>query len=99
MSAFPETRISTRRSSRRTLRRWVGAGAATVITAGSLAVASSAHAATFTTVTAPLTSASDYLTGLPSCGLGPVGLLPETGSFIVTDYCNATTYRYDTSGA
>ena len=89
----------TSRAARRALRRWITVGAATVIAAGSLAVASSAHAATFTTVSAPLTSASDYLTGLPSCGLGPIGLLPEATSFIVTDYCNATTYRYDTSGA
>jgi hypothetical protein len=80
------------------LRTLAVVSAAVLFGAGWLMPQLAANATTFTTVSAPLTSATDYLTGMASCGLGPVGLLPEATSFLVSDYCNATTYRYDTSG-
>ena len=67
--------------------------------AGIAQAAEPAAAASFGTVSPPLSNAVDYITGLPSCGIGPVGLLPEKGTFLVSDWCNSTTYRYDTSGS
>jgi hypothetical protein len=53
----------------------------------------------FATVTAPFGASVDVITGLPSCGvnlpgIGPVGMLDDGTSFYVTDWCNATTYRF-----
>ena len=67
---------------------------------GIIQAAGPAAAASFGTVSPPLSSAVDYITGLPSCsGIGPVGLLPEKAAFLVSDWCNSTTYRYDTTGS
>jgi len=82
-------------SQRRRFRTLAAALAAGLFGTAWLVPQVTASAATFTTVSPPLTSAVDYLTGMASCGLGPIGLLPETASFLVSDYCNATTYRYD----
>lgn len=66
---------------------------------GAAVLAPPAYAATGLTVVSPgpLTNAVDYITGIPSCGLGPVGMNTSGTTVLVTDYCNATTYKYDTS--
>jgi hypothetical protein len=53
----------------------------------------------FATVTPPFGASVDVITDLPSCGgtlpgIGPVGMLDDGTSFYVTDWCNATTYRF-----
>jgi hypothetical protein len=74
-----------------------------ILLAASVPVISSiAEADTAMTVASPgpLTDAVDFITDLPSCGgVGPTGVLDEGSSFLVSDYCNATTYRYNTTGA
>ena len=76
-----------------------GLGLVSSMTIGFPASASAASSS-FTSIFSPLTAANDYITDVPSCGVGPVGLLDDGQSFFVTDYCNSTTYKYDiTSGA
>ena len=49
----------------------------------------------FTSVRAPITKFSDFITGLPSCeAVGPVGLLDNGSAFYLSDWCTGTTYRY-----
>jgi hypothetical protein len=49
----------------------------------------------FTSVRAPITKFSDFITGLPSCeAVGPVGLLDNGTAFYLSDWCTGTTYRY-----
>lgn len=50
--------------------------------------------ATSLTVYPPLSGATDYITDLPSCSIGPVGLLDDGTNFFVTDWCNETTYKF-----
>jgi hypothetical protein len=52
----------------------------------------------FTAFAPPLGAPTDVVTGLPTCGslvgIGPVGLLDDGSSLYVSDWCTATTYRY-----
>jgi hypothetical protein len=75
----------------------VAVAAFTLIAGSGIAFAADSGPALVVTSPGPLTNATNYLTGLPSCGVGPVGVDAEVGFTLVTDYCNATTYRYDTS--
>ena len=62
-----------------------------------LAVPSALSASSGLTVSPPLTSATDFITGLPSCGPGPVGLIDDGTSFFVADFCTASTYKFSAS--
>ena len=53
----------------------------------------------FTSFDAPLTGATDFVTGAPTCAVsrgsaGPVGLGFGGGHFFTTDFCTHTTYRF-----
>jgi hypothetical protein len=58
----------------------------------------SAPGATARTFSPPFSGVEDFVTGLPTCGPGPVGMLFDGSSFFVTDYCNGTTYRTSPKG-
>jgi hypothetical protein len=80
--------------------RLLGSAVALGITAGLVALGS-AHAAPsaastgdFTAINPPLSGAVDYITGMPSAGIGPVGVLDDGTSFFVTDFINHSTYKY-----
>ena len=84
------------RTTRKKLAGMLATAAAGLAVMGTL-FALPASAASAFTITSPLTAANDFITGLPSCGVGPVGLLDDGKTFLVTDYCNSTTYKYDVS--
>jgi len=72
-----------------------------------LAVATfSGVARAFTSVSPPLTGATDFVTGAPFCGgpiapfggEGPVGMAFDASHFFVTDLCNHTTYWFPLTG-
>lgn len=46
----------------------------------------------------PFVAADAFVTGLTTCGPGPIGMLFDGASFFVTDYCNGTTYRMSPNG-
>jgi hypothetical protein len=70
----------------------------TALALGQVPTASAASSSGLTvTPGGPLTDATDYITGLTDCGIGPVGMSVEATRTFVTDYCNSTTYLYDTS--
>jgi sugar lactone lactonase YvrE len=72
-----------------------GAGVVLVMSAASTGTAAAAApTGSFSSLSSPLTAAVDYITGLPSNGIGPVGLLDDGTSFYVADASNATLYRY-----
>ncbi|MCU1462024.1 MAG: hypothetical protein JWO37_2099 [Acidimicrobiales bacterium] len=50
------------------------------------------------TFSPPLSGVDAFVTNLPTCGPGPVGMLFDGSSFFVTDYCNGTTYRMSPKG-
>ena len=52
----------------------------------------------FTAFSPPLTGASDWITNLPSFGIGPIGLIDDGTSFFVTDYTNGVLYKLPASG-
>ncbi len=59
----------------------------------------------FTSVSPPMTGATDFVTGFPTCldpnsnkTVGPIGVLFDGTHFFVTDPCNAFTYRFTAAG-
>src|SRR5947209_1261971 len=74
---------------------------AAVAAGGLLAVLATTATAQFTTFSPPLTGATDFATGAPSCppsSVGPIGIIFDAGHFFATDLCNHTTYRFPLSG-
>ncbi len=54
----------------------------------------------FTSVRAPITHVSDFITGLTSCAaVGPAGLLDDGSAFYVSDWCTGTTGKYAVRGS
>jgi hypothetical protein len=76
------------------MRRSAAAVAVTIV-AVAMVVAPAAAARTFSP---PFIGVDDFVTGVPTCGPGPVGMLFDGSSFFVTDYCNGTTYRMSPKG-
>ena len=58
--------------------------------------------AQFTSFSAPLTAATDFVTGFSTCGLngalGPTGVLFDGTNFFADDVCDATTYQFTAAG-
>ena len=89
-------RTTTSRSSR------FGACVAVVTMVGAVlfVVSGAASASTFTTVSPPITGASDFATNFPSNSLstGPIGMIDDGTSFFVTDYANGLLYKFPITG-
>lgn len=65
------------------------------------ALATPAAASTdYSSISAPFTGASDFVTGIPSCsGAGPAGLLNDGRNFFVADgFCSGTLYKLPMTG-
>lgn len=87
------------------VRRFLPAVAAAAMLASGLVTASvveappAAAATSFSSVSPPFTSASDFATNFPDCGDGPSGLASDGSTFLVADgFCGGNVYKFSMSG-
>lgn len=91
--------------SRRLLRLLVSAVSATILLSGATGLAellpvgtAAASTSDFTTFSAPLTGATDFIS-LPSTGgIGPIGMVDDGTNFYVTDFGNGYLYKFPLTG-